>query len=137
MEEVEDLDCVRVVLVREVPDPLGSVGDDRAAHRLVEAAAARLTLHPLRESGGCLVGVAGGDALDGRRVADGPPVATGANERLDLGDDLRVEDLFEPPFLAASFSEAASGAQRTVSAHSSQAFQYASTCFRNSWPAST
>jgi hypothetical protein len=66
-----------------------------------------------------------------------PVDAPGAYERLDLGDDLRVEDRLEPPFLAASSPETASGVSNWASAHRSHTRQYASTRFRNSWPDST
>jgi len=41
--------------------------------------------------------------------------APGSYEGLDFGDDLCVEDRFEPPFLAASFSETASGSSSKAS----------------------
>jgi hypothetical protein len=46
-----------------------------------------------------------------------------AYERFDLGRDLGLEGFFEPPFLAASASEAASGASNWASAHCSHACQ--------------
>jgi hypothetical protein len=65
------------------------------------------------------------------------PIDTvGSYERFDLGDDLRVEERFEPPFLATS-SEAASGGSTIASAHCSHADQKASTVLRNCRPAST
>jgi len=44
-------------------------------------------------------------------------------ERFDFPDDLDVERRLEAPFLAASSSEAASGAASSASAHASQACQ--------------
>ncbi len=60
-----------------------------------------------------------------------------AYERFNLLGDFRIERFFEAPFLAASGSEAASGASSWALAHCSQASQYALRCLRNSWPAST
>jgi hypothetical protein len=75
-----------------------------------------------------------------RRHLDGLEIQTAegasAYQRFNFGDDLGREGRFEPPFLTAS-CEAASGVSSWVSAHCSQACQYASTCLRNSWPAST
>jgi hypothetical protein len=56
-------------------------------------------------------------------------------ERFDLGRNLSLKRLLEPPFFAAS-CEAASGASISASAHRSQASQYASKALRNCWPAS-
>jgi hypothetical protein len=77
-----------------------------------------------------------------RRHLQGPPAGrrldpleiqpvdgTGPYQRSDLGDDFRLEGLFEAPFFAASVSAAA--APSSVSAHLSQACQYCSSCSRN------
>jgi len=61
----------------------------------------------------------------------------GRDQRFDLTDDLGLEGRFEPPFLAASSSEAALPASSWASDHNSQACQYASMSLRKRWPAST
>jgi hypothetical protein len=58
-------------------------------------------------------------------------------ERLDLGDDLSVEGFLEPPFSAAVCSAVAGMSASSLSAHRSQARQYASTSRRNARPAAS
>ncbi|MCY4341996.1 MAG: hypothetical protein OXE83_00260 [Gammaproteobacteria bacterium] len=66
MEEVDDLDGAGEVLVGEVPDPGGAVAERDAALGLLEAAALDFAQRALGERGRVGVGVAAGDALDGR-----------------------------------------------------------------------
>jgi hypothetical protein len=88
-----------------------------------------ISVEPLGDGAGCHgQGPAPGGGLDRLEVHSFGRART--YERLDFGDDLDCERRFEAPFLNAS-CEVASGASNSMSAHSSQALQYASSCCRN------
>jgi hypothetical protein len=70
VKQIEDLDGAGDELGGQIPDPRRAVPQDGPTLGLVEAAPPRLAVDALCEIGKALIGVTGGRALDGRRVAD-------------------------------------------------------------------